>query len=122
MSIIVGIDLGTTNSLIGAMDAGFPVLLADADGERLTPSTVFFPEDGEPLVGRPAVRMRTLEPARTVYSVKRFMGRRVGDEPSDVNYTLAGAKGSPVQIRVGQRDFTPEEISALILKKLRADA
>ncbi len=62
MSLIVGIDLGTTNSLIGAMDAGFPVLLADAEGERLTPSVVHFPESGEPLVGRPAARMRSLGP------------------------------------------------------------
>ena len=64
--MIAGIDLGTTNSLIGVMDAGFPVLLADADGERLTPSVVHFPEKGEPLVGRAAARMRALDPAHTV--------------------------------------------------------
>ena len=80
MSLIVGIDLGTTNSLIGAMDAGFPVLLADMDGERLTPSVVHFPENGEPLVGRPAARMRMIDPVNTVYSVKRFIGRRAGEE------------------------------------------
>ena len=122
MSLIVGIDLGTTNSLIGAMDAGFPVLLADAAGERLTPSVVHFPESGEPLCGRPAVRMRALDPANTVYSVKRFIGRRAGEEADDVGYTLAGAKGAPVRIRIRDREYTPEEISALILKKLRADA
>ncbi|HYR57445.1 MAG TPA: Hsp70 family protein, partial [Chthoniobacteraceae bacterium] len=76
MSVIVGIDLGTTNSLIGAMDAGFPVLIADADGERLTPSVVHFPAHGEPAVGRAAARMRAVEPAATVWSVKRFIGRR----------------------------------------------
>ncbi len=97
MSLIVGIDLGTTNSLIGAMDAGFPVLLADADGERLTPSTVHFPEKGEPIVGRPAARMRALDPAHTVYSVKRFIGRRVGEEADDVAYSLSGGPGTPGQ-------------------------
>src|ERR1700722_3032268 len=99
-SVIVGIDLGTTNSLIGAMDAGFPILFADGEGERLTPSVAHFPVAGEPLIGRPAARMRVLDPAATVYSVKRFIGRRVGEEAGDVSYTLAGAHGAPVRIRV----------------------
>jgi molecular chaperone DnaK len=122
MSLIVGIDLGTTNSLIGAMDAGFPVLLADAEGERLTPSVVHFPSAGEPLVGRPAARMRVLEPAATIYSIKRFIGRRVGEEADDASYTLRGARGTPVRVGVRDREFSPEEISALILRKLNADA
>ena len=122
MSPIVGIDLGTTNSLIGAMDAGFPILLADADGERLTPSVVHFPPTGEPLVGRAAARMRALDPAATVYSAKRFIGRRVGEAADDVSYALAGERGAPVRMRVREREFSPEEISALVLKKLRADA
>ncbi len=122
MSPIVGIDLGTTNSLIGAMDAGFPILLADAEGERLTPSVVHFPQDGEPLVGRLAERMRALEPAATVYSAKRFIGRRVGDDADEVSYPLAGPRGAPMRLRVREREFAPEEISALVLKKLRADA
>ncbi len=122
MALIVGIDLGTTNSLIGAMDAGFPVLLADSDGERLTPSTVHFPENGEPLVGRPAARMRALDPANTVYSVKRFIGRRVGEDADDVSYALVGARGAAARVRVRDREYSPEEISAIILKKLRADA
>ena len=66
MSLIVGIDLGTTNSLIGSMDAGFPILFADADGARLTPSVVHFPERGESLVGRAAARMRVVDPGATV--------------------------------------------------------
>ena len=122
MSLIVGIDLGTTNSLIGAMDAGFPVLLADADGERLTPSVVHFPESGAPLVGRAAARMRAVAPGRTVASIKRFIGRRVGEEADDASYALAGAPGATVRVRVGEREYSPEEISALILQKLRADA
>jgi molecular chaperone DnaK len=121
-SVIVGIDLGTTNSLIGAMDAGFPILFADAEGERLTPSVVHFPATGEPLVGRSAARMRVLDPDATVYSVKRFIGRRVGEEADDVSYALAGAKGAPARIRVRDHEFSPEEISSLILRKLKADA
>jgi len=123
MSLIVGIDLGTTNSLIGVMDAGFPILVADADGQRLTPSVVHFPAAGaEPLVGRAASRMRVLDPANTVYSVKRFIGRRIGEEADDVSYALRGGRGEPVRIHAGKRDHSPEEISAIILSKLKADA
>ncbi|HEV3410056.1 MAG TPA: molecular chaperone DnaK [Chthoniobacterales bacterium] len=103
MSDIVGIDLGTTNSLVGIMEAGFPILLADADGERLVPSVVHFPAEGEPLVGRPAARMRALAPAETIFSIKRAMGSR-----------------TPVRVR--ERDLLPEEISALILRQLKANA
>jgi len=120
--MILGIDLGTTNSLIGAMDAGFPILIADADGERLTPSVVHFPASGEPLVGRAAARQRALDPAPTVYSAKRFLGRRVGEDADDVSYALAGARGEPVRFRVRDREVSPEEISALVLGKLKADA
>ncbi len=122
MSLIVGIDLGTTNSLIGVMEAGFPILLADPEGERLTPSVVYFPAEGEPIVGRAAARMRVLEPKNTVYSAKRFIGRRVGEETEDVSYRLAGKAGAPVRVSVCDRELAPEEISALVLKKLKADA
>ena len=122
MSPIVGIDLGTTNSLIGVMDAGFPILIADADGERLTPSVVHFPADGEPVVGHAASRMRVVAPGGTVYSIKRFMGRRVGEEADGVSYSLAGKRGEPVRVKIRDAEFSPEQISALILKKLRADA
>jgi molecular chaperone DnaK len=120
--MILGIDLGTTNSLVGAIDAGFPILLADAAGERLTPSVVHFPNEGLPIVGRAAERMRALDPEHTVYSAKRFIGRRVGEEADDVSYALAGARGEPVRIRVRGREYAPEEISALVLGKLKADA
>ena len=122
MSLIVGIDLGTTNSLVGAMDAGFPVLIADSDGQRLTPSVVHFPAGGDPSVGRPAARMRAIDPAATVYSVKRFMGRRIGEEADDVTYSIAGERGAPVRIQVRERAFLPEEVSAFVLRKLKADA
>lgn len=130
--LIVGIDLGTTNSLVGAMDAGFPVLIADADGERLTPSVVRFSGDADtpPLVGRTAARGRALVPAWTVFSVKRLIGLRAG-EPAAVEaalglpYALAsgGPPGEPARVRLPDgREFLPEEVSAFVLRKLRADA
>jgi molecular chaperone DnaK len=122
MSHIAGIDLGTTNSLIGVMDAGFPILLADAEGARLTPSVVHYPETGDPVVGRAAGRMRVLDPASTVYSIKRFMGRRAGEEPEDVAYRLGGGPGSSVRVQIRGKLYSPEEISCLVLKKLKADA
>jgi molecular chaperone DnaK len=125
MNDIVGIDLGTTNSLIGVMDVGFPVLLADENGERLTPSVVHILENGETLAGRPASRMRALKPKSTIYSVKRLIGLRGGDlakEEVDLAYEVTGAKGEPVRIRLGHRQYSPEEISGLILQKLKQDA
>ncbi len=125
MDDIVGIDLGTTNSLIGILEAGFPILLADAEGDRLTPSVVSFPEHGEPLVGKTAQRMRTMRPGSTVYSVKRFMGLRgedVAENGSDVAYQIEHLQGHPVTILAGGQHRQPEEISSLILKKLKQDA
>jgi molecular chaperone DnaK len=125
MDVVVGIDLGTTNSLIGVMEAGFPILIADANGERLTPSVVHFSEGGEPLVGRAAARMRTLKPAETVYSVKRFIGRRseeIERNKLEVGYPLVLRKGQPVRVRAHDREYKPEEISALLLRKLKHDA
>src|SRR6476646_26797 len=110
MNEIVGIDLGTTNSLIGVMEAGFPILLADKDGERLTPSVVYLPDNEEPLVGRPAARLRSLKPASTVYSIKRFIGVRSEDlGPNDLNvsYRIRRGRGEPVRIEVGNKLFLP---------------
>jgi len=123
MSAIVGIDLGTTNSLVGCMEAGFPILCADADGERLTPSVVHFPASpASPVVGRAAQRLRALAPEATVFSVKRLIGRRVGEEEAEVGCALAGRPGGPVKLAVGGREWLPEEVSALVLGKLKADA
>ncbi|MEP6603571.1 MAG: Hsp70 family protein [Spartobacteria bacterium] len=123
MSDIVGIDLGTTNSLIGVMDSGFPVLIANENGERLTPSVVHIGKGGETLVGRPAARMRALEPRSTIYSVKRLIGRR-GDDAEDVDlaYEVVRTTDKPLTVRVNQREYLPEEISALVLSKLKSDA
>lgn len=125
MNEIVGIDLGTTNSLIGVMDAGFPILIADSNGARLTPSVVHFPAEGDPLVGQPAARMRALKPAQTIYSIKRFIGvwgDELKEEDADVSYAIERRKGQPVRVGVNGRTHSPEEISALILRKLKADA
>jgi molecular chaperone DnaK len=122
MSDIVGIDLGTTNSLIGIMDAGFPILLADDKGSRLTPSVVYFPESGEPIVGNAANRMRVLEPLRTIYSVKRLIGRRTGEtEKETFTYPVISRDGQTV-IDVEGKLYRPEEISSIILQKLKRDA
>src|SRR6266436_6009312 len=122
MSEIVGIDLGTTNSLIGLMDSGFPVLIADKEGSRLTPSVIYFPEKGDPIVGSPAHRMRVLEPEQTVYSVKRLIGRRPGEsEKENLPFTVKSIEGRMI-LEVGSKRLTPEQVSSLVLKKLKADA
>jgi molecular chaperone DnaK len=125
MSKIVGIDLGTTNSLVGVMDAGFPVLIADGEGRRLTPSVVHFPGgDQPPLVGVAAKRIRGLKPRETVSSIKRFMGRRgseLSQEEMIVNYPVAGKGNEPVRVELAGRAWSPEEISAEVLRKLKAD-
>ncbi|HTI71018.1 MAG TPA: Hsp70 family protein [Candidatus Limnocylindria bacterium] len=126
MSKIVGIDLGTTNSLVAIVDSGIPYVLADGDGKRLTPSVVHFPSpDAAPVVGHAANRSRLVRPQETIYSVKRFMGRRGADIPREdmvVTYPVTGSGGGPVAIQIHGRDWTPEEVSAEILKKLKADA
>ncbi len=120
--MIVGIDLGTTNSLIGVFDAGFVSLIADEMGQRLTPSVVHYPEAGMPLVGRPAERLRVLSPERTVFSSKRFMGRRVGEEAAEMPYRIVGDKGAPVMLALGDKRVAPENVAAEILRKLKEDA
>jgi molecular chaperone DnaK len=122
MNDIVGIDLGTTNSLIGVMDSGFPILIADREGARLTPSVVYFPESGEPVVGAPADRMRVLNPDRTVFSVKRLIGRRPGESEKDDFPFVVISQGGRMLVEIGDKLLKPEEISSLVLKKLKADA
>ena len=92
---ILGIDLGTTNSLVGVVDSGFPILLADGSGSRIVPSVVMIPESGEPVIGAPALRQRLVHPERTVTSVKRLMGKRYHEcDPARVGYNFCpDAKG-----------------------------
>jgi molecular chaperone DnaK len=126
MNKIVGIDLGTTNSLVATVDSGIPLVIADRDGQRLTPSVVHYPSaEEEPVVGHKANRVRVVKPAETVYSIKRFMGRRGADiarEEMLVTYAVKGDGAGPVTVRLHGRDFTPEEISAAVLRKLKRDA
>ncbi len=126
MSKIVGIDLGTTNSLVAVVEAGIPYVMADAEGRRLTPSVVHIPAaDAEPVVGVMANRVRVLKPAQTVYSAKRFMGRRaseVAEDERNVTYPVSGQSNGPVVMPILGRDWLPEEISAEVLKKLKRDA
>jgi molecular chaperone DnaK len=121
--MIVGIDLGTTNSLIGVMESGFPVLIPGADGSRLTPSAVWFPPERDPVIGREALERREPEPARVITSVKRLMGVRAGEavEPLPA-FATGGQPGHPMQILIDGKDWLPEEISALILAKLKSDS
>src|SRR6188508_1313190 len=104
---IVGIDLGTTNSAVATVDSGIPFVIADADGQRLTPSVVHFPGgEGEAIVGHKANRVRVLKPAETVYSVKRFMGRRgseISREEMLVTYPVKGEGAGPVTIEIHGR-------------------
>ncbi|HEY1769300.1 MAG TPA: Hsp70 family protein [Chthoniobacterales bacterium] len=122
---IVGIDLGTTNSLIGVMDAGFPILLADANGARLTPSVVYFPENGEAIVGAAANRMRAVAPEATIYSAKRLVGLRGEDLPAEeaaADYEIVRQRGQALRVKVRDQLFKPEEIATCVLKKLKRDA
>src|SRR3974377_509890 len=126
MSRIVGIDLGTTYSLVATVDSGIPLVIADADGRRLTPSVVHVSaHGGEPRAVQPAQRVRLLKPAQTAYSVKRFIGRRgtdISHEEMRVTYPVRSGGAGPVTIDLSSRAFLPEEISAEILKKLKHDA
>jgi len=126
MSKIVGIDLGTTNSLVATVDSGIPLVIADVEGRRLTPSVVHFPApDAGPIVGHAANRVRVVKPAETAYSVKRFMGRRaseISEEEMLVTFPVKGDRAGPVRIPIHGRDYLPEEISAEVLKKLKSDA
>jgi molecular chaperone DnaK len=129
VSKIVGIDLGTTNSLVAAVDSGIPLVIADGEGRRLTPSVVNISAGGEVVVGEKANRVRVLQPERTVYSVKRYIGRRAQEIPAEereVGYRLSGEGAGPVRIPIElkgtARELTPEEISAEVLRKLKRDA
>jgi molecular chaperone DnaK len=127
MAKAVGIDLGTTNSVIAVLQGGEPEVIVNAEGSRLTPSVVAFTKTGERLVGIAAKRQAVINPENTIYSIKRFMGRRyeeVETERQRVPYKVVkGPKGEArVYIPAAGRDFTPEEISAMILRKLKQDA
>ncbi len=122
---IIGIDLGTTNSVVAVMEGSEPKVIPNPEGNRLTPSVVAFTDKEDSIVGEPARRQAVTNPKRTVYSAKRFMGRRhaeVESEEKMVPYGVVGAADEYVKIQVGDRTYTPQEISAKILRKLKESA
>ena len=122
---LIGIDLGTTNSVVAVMEGSDVTVIPNQEGSRLTPSVVAFTSKGEILVGEPAKRQAITNPRGTVYSIKRFMGRRheeVRTEEKMVPYEVVGGASDFVKVRVNNKDYTPPEISALILRKLKEAA
>eukprot|EP00831_Metopus_contortus_P041563 TRINITY_DN3262_c0_g2_i4.p1 TRINITY_DN3262_c0_g2~~TRINITY_DN3262_c0_g2_i4.p1 ORF type:complete len:637 (-),score=202.39 TRINITY_DN3262_c0_g2_i4:1621-3531(-) len=125
MSKILGIDLGTTNSCMAVMEHGEAKVIPNAEGTRTTPSIVAFTKDGQRLVGQTAKRQAVTNPNNTIFSVKRFMGRKyaeVKEEMKMVPYEVVEAKNGDAHIKVGDKAYSPPEISAMILQKLKADA
>jgi molecular chaperone DnaK len=125
MSKIIGIDLGTTNSVVAVMEGGEPTVITNSEGGRTTPSVVAFTKDGSRLVGQVAKRQAVTNPENTVYSIKRFMGRRfdeVTEEIKQVPYTVKAAGTGDVRIGAGGKEWSPPEISAIILQKMKQSA
>jgi molecular chaperone DnaK len=126
MSKIIGIDLGTTNSVVAVMEGGEPTVITNSEGGRTTPSVVGFAKDGNRLVGQVAKRQAVTNPENTVYSIKRFMGRRfneVSEEIKQVPYKVQGSgSGGDVRVFAGGKDWSPPEISAMILQKMKQSA
>ena len=125
MSKIIGIDLGTTNSVVSVMEGGEPVVITNAEGARTTPSIVAFKKDGERLVGAPAKRQAITNPTNTIFSIKRFMGRKfdeVGSELKTVPYEVTAGENNTARVKIDDRLFSPQEISAMILQKLKQTA
>lgn len=125
MSKIIGIDLGTTNSVVAVMEGGEPTVITNSEGGRTTPSVVAFTKDGSRLVGQVAKRQAVTNPENTVYSIKRFMGRRfdeVTEEIKQVPYKVKAAGTGDVRIEAGGKEWSPPEISAIILQKMKQSA
>jgi molecular chaperone DnaK len=127
MGRIIGIDLGTTNSVVAIMEGGEPTVIASAEGERLVPSVVAVNKNGERLIGRVARNQAVVNPENTVFSIKRFMGRKFDDPEvqralARVPYKVSKAPNGDVRVNLGGKEYSPPEISAMILGKLKADA
>ena len=125
MSKIIGIDLGTTNSCVSVMEGNEPVVIANSEGKRTTPSIVAFVEGGERKVGDPAKRQAITNPKKTIYSIKRFMGSsydEVGKEIARVPYEVVKGDGNTPRVKIEDRTYTPQEISAMILQKMKKTA
>jgi Hsp70 protein len=127
MSKVIGIDLGTTNSVVAVIEAGEATVLENNEGARLTPSVVAITKGGERLVGQVAKRQAVTNPENTVFSIKRLIGRKYDDPEvqrtiKSVPYKITSAPNGDVRVTMGGREYSPPEISAMILQKLKADA
>src|SRR5712664_49934 len=127
MAKVLGIDLGTTNSVVAVMEAGEPTVLENSEGSRLTPSVVAIAKNGERLVGQVAKRQAVTNPENTVFSIKRLMGRKYDDPEVQrtmklVPYKITRAANGDARVELGGREYSPQEISAMILQKLKIDA
>ena len=125
MAKTIGIDLGTTNSAMAVLEGGEPAVIPNAEGGRTTPSVVAFTKDGQRLVGAPARRQQVTNPENTVFSIKRFMGRKwdeVSEEMTIVPYEVVKGPNGDARVKAGGQEYAPPEISAMILQKLKADA
>lgn len=125
MSKVLGIDLGTTNSAMAVLEGGAPTIIVNAEGDRTTPSVVGFRAEGDRIVGKAAKNQAVTNPTNTVFSIKRFMGRRfdeVSSEIKTVPYSVKGGTGNRAVVTINGEDFTPEQISAMVLSKMKADA
>jgi molecular chaperone DnaK len=125
MAKTIGIDLGTTNSCVGVIEGGEPAVIPNAEGGRTTPSVVAFTGDGQRLVGAPAKRQQVTNPQNTIFSIKRFMGRKYGEVDEElkiVPYEVVEGPNGDVRVKAADKDYAPPEISAMILQKLKADA
>src|ERR671930_633536 len=125
MAKTIGIDLGTTNSCMAVLEGGEPTVIPNAEGGRTTPSVVAFTKDGQRLVGAPARRQQVTNPENTVFSIKRFMGRKwdeVTEEMTIVPYEVVKGQNGDARVNAGGKEYAPPEISAMILQKLKADA
>ena len=125
MSKILGIDLGTTNSAMAVLEGGHPTIIVNAEGDRTTPSVVGFRSDGDRIVGKAAKNQAVTNPSNTVFSIKRFMGRKyseVGSELKTVPYKVKQGQGGRAVVEIEGEDYTPEQISAMILSKMKEDA
>ncbi len=125
MSKILGIDLGTTNSAMAVFEGGTPTIIVNAEGDRTTPSVVGFRSDGDRVVGKAAKNQAVTNPKNTVFSIKRFMGRKYSEVSSEIKtvpYTVKEGQGGRAVAEIDGKDYTPEQISAMILQKMKADA